>query len=191
MTAQEQESQTAELFHGALACAPDQRSAFLKEACGGDEAMRLKVEALLAVYNDVRTAAPAPSTPNHQTDEAPFDPDVLIAISERYEALRFIGFGGMGLVFRAFDRETGKLVALKVLRPAYAHDERFIDRFRNEVRLALDIAHRNVCRTYNLERVKETLFISMEYVEGPTLRNILDRVEGVSVRQGLRSLDIC
>ena len=91
----------------------------------------------------------------------------------------------MGVVFRARDREIDKVVALKLLHPPLASNERMIERFRNEIRLALDITHKNVCRTHALERFNGTIVISMEYVEGETLRSILDRVKGVSAPQGL------
>jgi serine/threonine protein kinase len=95
-------------------------------------------------------------------------------------------------VLRAYDRELDKVVALKVLHPSLADDKGAVERFRNEIRLALEITHKNVCRTYGLERVNGKILISMEYIDGETLRSILDRVKGVSVPQGVSwTQEIC
>src|SRR5207253_6584322 len=102
---------------------------------------------------------------------------------ERYQVLAQIGRGGMGVVYKAMDRETRELVAIKVLRPEIAADEVAIERFKNEVRLARKIAHRNVCRIYDFSRVGATAFISMEFIEGETLRAVLKRFGSLSVRQ--------
>jgi hypothetical protein len=191
MTRDERKSRTAELFHEALTRTQDQQSAFLSEACAGDEELFRKVKELLDADAEMRTACPASSAREELTPFTP-DPDVLTALGERYDDIEFIGRGGMGVVFRARDREIDKVVALKLLRPSFAHDERMIERFRNEIRLSLDIAHKNVCRTHALERFNGTIVISMEYVEGETLRSILDRVKGVSVTQGVKwSQEIC
>jgi len=191
MTREERKSRTAELFHEALTRTQDQRSAFLAEACAGDEELRRKVKELLDADSEARTSYP---TPGLREELTPFTPDaeMFIALGERYDGIEFIGRGGMGVVFRARDREIDRVVALKLLRPSLAHNERVIERFRNEIRLALDITHKNVCRTYALERFNGTILISMEYVEGETLRSILDRVKGVSVPQGqVWSQEIC
>ena len=76
---------------------------------------------------------------------------------------------------RARDRETGEIVAVKILRPEIAGDAAALERFRNELRLARQITHRNVCRTYELHRLGETAAIAMEFVEGESLRRVLSR----------------
>jgi serine/threonine protein kinase len=191
MTPEEIKSRTAELFHEALTRTPDQQSAFLAVACRGDEELFQKVKQLLQAYEDVRTSGVA-STPGQGPILPMPDSDALLGLSGRYVDIELIGRGGMGVVFRARDREIDKVVALKMLYPVLAHDERVIERFRNEIRLALDITHKNVCRTYGLDRVNGTILISMEYVEGETLRSTLDRIKGVSVQQGLVwSQEIC
>jgi len=78
------------------------------------------------------------------------------------------------------------------LHPLLAENDRAAERFKTEIRLALDITHKNVCRTYGWQRMNGALVISMEFVEGETLRAILDRVKGVSVPQGLLwATEIC
>jgi len=122
----------------------------------------------------------------------PGNAEALHALGERYEDIQFVGMGGMGVVFRAIDREINEVVALKILHPSLAMNERAAEKFRSEIRLAREITHKNVCRTYDWHRFGSTLVISMEFVEGETLRFILDRVRGVSVPQGLFwSAEIC
>ena len=185
MTPEDQTSHTAELFDQALARPPDQRSAFLKEACAGDDELFHKVSRLLENAG-VRTGDVLPDPGSVRT------PPLPDSIMQRYESIEFLGRGGMGVVYRARDRELGELVALKMLDPAYARNEQMIERFRNEIRLGREIAHKNVCRTYGLERFDGTIFIEMEYVDGQTLRTTLDRIKGVSVPQGLNwAEEIC
>jgi Protein kinase domain/WD domain, G-beta repeat len=186
--AENPKNRTAQLFHEALALEPDQQSAFLKDACADDGELFRRVKDLLDSYAEVSTIGPTTAKPKTEL----LDSDTLLALGERYECISPIGRGGMGVVFRAHDRELDKVVALKVLHPSLADDERAIERFRNEIRLAHEITHKNVCRTYGLERVNGKILISMEFVEGETLRSILDRVRGVSVPQGVSwTLEIC
>jgi len=106
-------------------------------------------------------------------------------LGERYDVLAEIGRGGMGVVYRARDRETGDVVALKVLRPDIARRPDLIARFKSELLLARRITHKNVCRVYELLRFGESAVIAMEYVEGESMRAILARSGGVPVRRGL------
>src|SRR5436309_14727164 len=68
----------------------------------------------------------------------------ILASSERYELLSEVGRGGMGIVYRARDRETDEVVAIKVLRPEIAQDSSMMQRFKNELRLARKMIHDNV-----------------------------------------------
>jgi serine/threonine protein kinase/tetratricopeptide (TPR) repeat protein len=91
----------------------------------------------------------------------------------RYAIIDELGRGGMGRVFKALDKEIGETIALKVLVPEFSLDERMIERFRNELKLARRIAHKNVCRIFDLGNCEGTYFITMEYVSGDTLKNIV------------------
>ncbi len=68
----------------------------------------------------------------------------------RYRILDELGRGGMGRVYKALDREITEAIALKVLVPAFSADEKMIERFRNELKLARRISHKNVCRIFDL-----------------------------------------
>ncbi|HEY8234719.1 MAG TPA: protein kinase [Vicinamibacteria bacterium] len=88
----------------------------------------------------------------------------------RYEILGPLGRGGMGMVYRAFDRELGETVAIKVLRPDVARESgRVEQRFRSEIRLARRVRHRNVCSIFGDGEDRGLLYICMELVEGENL----------------------
>jgi serine/threonine protein kinase len=90
--------------------------------------------------------------------------------ASRYEILGPLGRGGMGMVYKAFDRELGETVAIKVLRPDVARESgRVEQRFRSEIRLARRVRHRNVCSVYGDGEDRGLLYICMELVEGENL----------------------
>jgi len=92
----------------------------------------------------------------------------------RYEVKEILGTGGMGVVYRALDRELQEPVAIKTLRPeAMAGGTVALDRFKQEIRLARRIAHRNVVRTYDLGEVNGMYYLTMEYVEGTSLKQLI------------------
>ena len=92
----------------------------------------------------------------------------------RYEVKEILGVGGMGVVYRAFDRELQEPVAIKTLRPeAMAGGTVALDRFKQEIRLARRIAHRNVVRTYDLGELNGMYYLTMEYVEGTSLKQLI------------------
>ncbi len=108
------------------------------------------------------------------------------AIGGRFDLLAEIGRGGMGIVYKARDREANEIVALKVLKPEIATRPELVERFKTELRLARKITHKNVCRTYDLHRFGDTVVIAMEFIEGESLRAILARYGGVPLRRGLQ-----
>ena len=92
----------------------------------------------------------------------------------RYEVKEILGAGGMGVVYRAFDRELQEPVAIKTLKPeAMAGGTVALDRFKQEIRLARKIAHRNVVRTYDLGEQNGMYYLTMEYVEGTSLKQLI------------------
>jgi serine/threonine-protein kinase len=92
----------------------------------------------------------------------------------RYEIKGVLGMGGMGVVYRAWDTELGELVAIKTLRMDAAQSEpAALERFKQEIRLARKITHRNVVRTHDIGEVDGLYFITMEYVEGQSLKHLI------------------
>jgi tetratricopeptide (TPR) repeat protein/predicted Ser/Thr protein kinase len=91
----------------------------------------------------------------------------------RYEILGLLGQGGMGAVYKARDREVGREVALKVIRPELAGNPDVLRRFKQELILARQVTHKNVVRIFDLGEAEGAKFISMEYVDGRDLHSIL------------------
>ena len=89
----------------------------------------------------------------------------------RLEAL--LGRGGMGVVYRAYDLALDRDVALKMLAPELAEDERFRERFLTESRLAASIDHPNIVPVYDAGEVAGQLYIAMRYVDGADLKQLL------------------
>ncbi len=97
-------------------------------------------------------------------------------IASRFSIERVIGRGGMGVVYLALDTELGERVAIKTLLPEHlTADETAMERFRNEIRLARRIAHRNIVRTHDFGKTDDIYYVTMEFVEGTTLRSVIDR----------------
>ena len=94
-------------------------------------------------------------------------------LSGRYEILRPLGRGGMGMVYQAVDRELDEVVALKVLQPALARSPEIAHRFRSEIKLARKVRHPNVCAIHEYGQDGNRRFIVMEYVQGQDLKRVL------------------
>jgi hypothetical protein len=116
---------------------------------------------------------------------ATLSPATLAALTQRYEILAEAGHGSMGNVYKARDRETGEIVALKLLKPEIASDQTMMERFKNELLFARKITHKNVCRVHEFNRIDGIAYTSMEFVEGDSLRSVLNRFGGLSPRKAL------
>jgi serine/threonine protein kinase/Tfp pilus assembly protein PilF len=101
-------------------------------------------------------------------------------LASRYEIIEELGRGGMGKVYRVLDKKIEEEVALKLINPEIAADEKTIERFRNELKFARKISQRNVCRMYDLSEEEGTQFITMEYVPGEDLKSTIRRMGRLS-----------
>jgi tetratricopeptide (TPR) repeat protein/predicted Ser/Thr protein kinase len=110
---------------------------------------------------------PTPGSPLH------FAPGTVFA--GRFTIIEQVGAGGMGVVYKAIDGTLHQEVALKLLRPDLASLFPYVERFKREVRVARQLSHPNVCRVYDLGECDGVLFLSMEWVRGETLRDLLAR----------------
>ena len=107
--------------------------------------------------------------------------------ADRYEVLGTLGKGGMGVVYRARDLTLDDIVALKVLRSEMLKDDpTHLERFKQEIKLARRITHRNVLRTHDFGESAGTPYISMEYLEGVTLKDLIKNKGALPVPVGLR-----
>ena len=139
-----------------------------------------------------RCATPLPQ-------EAPSDSDGLtrtmiasidrlergILFAGRYEIIEEIGRGGMGRVYRAYDRQLKEDVALKLLKPEISFNEKAVERFRNELKFARRIAHPRVCRMYDLGESGLAHYLTMEYVEGEDLKAFIRRSDHLTTAKAL------
>jgi serine/threonine protein kinase len=117
-------------------------------------------------------AYPAATPPAEQ----PFEKlTVQQTLGERYQVRSLLGRGGMGEVWRAYDLKLRQDVALKALRSELLADERALETLRQEVRVAREVISPNVCRVYDLEELDGQELVSMEYVDGTTLQEILQK----------------
>ncbi|MFI5184069.1 MAG: protein kinase, partial [Vicinamibacteria bacterium] len=106
-----------------------------------------------------------------------------MVVASRYEVQRALGRGGMGTVYKAYDRVLEDTIALKVLRPEVARDPELAWRFQAEIRLARKITHRNVCRVYDYGQDGDIRFISMEFIAGSDLCSLV-RAQGGLMQDG-------
>ncbi len=98
----------------------------------------------------------------------------------RYEIIEEVGWGGMGRVYKVYDKKIKENIALKLLKPEIASDHRTIERFSNELKFARKISHPNVCRMYDLGEEEEAHFITMEFVPGEDLKSFIRRAGHLS-----------
>jgi DNA-binding response OmpR family regulator len=132
-----------------------------------EERLREQVSALRREIEEAKQHTRETATPG-----AADQPGELIG--GRYEILEEVGRGGMGTVYRARDRELGDQVALKILRPELVQGTNLVERFRSEIRLARHISDRHVVRTHDIGEWNGHYYLTMEFVEGITLRELLD-----------------
>ena len=166
--------QVKEIFHAALDRAPAERSVFLANACGGDEALRHEVESLLASHEKGGSFIDSPAyeaAAEFLADEkAELKPGQVIG---SYEIISFISRGGMGEVYLAQDKRLGRKVALKLLPSSVTKDANRLHRFEQEARAASALNHPNIITIYEIREANSTLVIATEFVEGETLRRRL------------------
>lgn len=100
-------------------------------------------------------------------------------IANRYEVLKPLGKGGMGMVYKAHDRMLEEPVAIKVLRAEYFNNAEMAKRFIHEIKLARKVSHRNVCRIHEYGEDGTMRYISMEYVDGDDLKQLARETGGL------------
>jgi serine/threonine protein kinase len=162
--------QIEQLLDSALEREENQRAAFLKEACAGDEALRREVESLLAQEKQAEDFIEVPALEAAAKGLAACQPQSLVGRQiGSYQILSVLGAGGMGEVYRARDTKLDRIDALKVLPADVASDQDRMRRFIREARAASALKHPNVATIYEIGASDDINFIAMEYVEGQTL----------------------
>ena len=105
--------------------------------------------------------------------------------ANRYDIIEQLGRGGMGTVYKVFDKKIEEDVAIKVLKPEIANEINTIARFSNELKLARKITNKNVCKMFDLNEHEGQHFITMEYVPGEDLKSFIKRSGQVSIGKAL------
>jgi len=96
-----------------------------------------------------------------------------LVLGNRYDVGELIGQGGMALVYKAQDRVLGRPVAIKILRPEYSGDASLVARFQREARAAANLVYPNIVAVYDVGEEEGRYYIVMEYVAGPTLKDVI------------------
>jgi pentatricopeptide repeat protein len=99
----------------------------------------------------------------------------------RYQIIEELGKGGMGRVYKVLDKEVKAKIALKLIKSEIASDKKTIERFRNELKTARDISHKNICRMYDLNKEEGSYYITMEYVSGEDLKSFIRRSKQLAI----------
>src|SRR5436190_17142360 len=165
-----------DLFQSAAERAPEERAAFLDQACQGDESLCREVQSLLASSERAKNFIESPAfqvAPELLTnDRAGASVGALIG---HYRIESLIGAGGMGEVYLARDERLGRKAALKLLPQRLTADETQLSRFKTEARSASALNHPNILTVYEIVTEGNRQFIATEFIEGMTLRASLAR----------------
>jgi serine/threonine protein kinase len=178
-----------ELFHGALERVPGERSAYLSDACGGDAALRGRVDALLASHDRASSFLEPPTQDVALGPTAENVPPESTAGKRigHYMVRRTIGTGGMGTVYEASQDHPRRLVALKVMRHGVALSSA-LSRFRHEVEILGRLQHPNIAQVHDAGTFDEgdgvQPYFAMEFVRGRALLEYAE-AKGLGTRQRL------
>src|SRR6266850_2161692 len=167
----ERYQQIDQIFQAALALEPENRAAFLDEACSGDVALRSEVDSLITSDKSGLSFIEDPAFEMAArvlaSDEPALAPGQHI---DRYEVLSLLGSGGMGEVYLAHDEKLDRNIALKLLPARFTTNEERLRRFQQEARAASALNHPNIITIHEIGQVDNRNFIAAEFVDGETLR---------------------
>ncbi len=176
--------QIEQLYHAALKLEPGQQSAFLQEACTGDEDLRREVESLLAHESQAESFIEAPALVG--TAQGMAEERVQSLVGRQlgvYKILSLLGAGGMGEVYKAQDTRLNRIVAIKVLPRHLSERADLRQRFEQEARALASLSHPHICPIHVIGKEDGIDFLVMEYVAGKTLDELIPR-------RGLRSNEV-
>jgi formylglycine-generating enzyme required for sulfatase activity/serine/threonine protein kinase len=188
---------------------PAEREAFLQDACRGNAELRAQVEELLSASNAAGSFFEHPpagldvtvDAADHETHKpAGWDGSLaflkptdkpgrigkLVGNAGEYEIIEVVGSGGMGIVLRAFDTKLSRVVAVKVLAPELARNPTAVKRFLREAKAAAAVVHDHVVTIHNVEETHQPPFLVMQYIDGQTLQQKIDREGALELKEILR-----
>jgi serine/threonine protein kinase len=176
--------QVDNLLQAALERPPAERSEFLRQACGGDDALEREVRSLLASQQEAGSFLERPPKEVATQTLESIHPPVAQTISH-YRILDKLGAGGMGVVWKARDTRLDRFVALKFLPAAKMSDPERKRRFVQEARAASALNHPNIITIYDIDQADGADFIAMEYVPGKALEQVIPR-KGLRLNEALQ-----
>jgi len=192
---------------------PDQRVAFLDEACAGDPALRAEVEQLLKAHDDAGSFLERPLLDEQRTQDfaaatdrddpaaatgpwaggevsldflEPCDVRGRLGRIGPYEVIDVIGVGGMGMVLRAHDPKLNRIVAVKVMAPHFVVNPTARKRFLREAQAAAAVTHPHVVAIHAVEQTEKVSYLVMECINGQSLEEKIDRCGHLELKEILR-----
>ena len=163
------------LLQSALEREPEERSAFLAEACAGDESLRRQVESLIVSSEHAGSFLESPVgelAAHLVTDQSKLNPGQSLG---QYKVLSQLGSGGLGEVHLAEDTRLKRKVAIKLLRSYFTKDAERLRRFEREASAVSALNHPNILTIHEIAYADSFHFIVTEFIDGQTLRKIMTR----------------
>lgn len=111
--------------------------------------------------------------------------DLIGKVIDKYRVDEKLGEGGMGVVYKAWDMDLERAVALKMISPSFSHDERFMKRFRSEARALAQLENSHIVSIHDLKETEYGLLIVMQYVDGVTLADMLQPNKSIPYQDAL------
>src|SRR5437764_5160899 len=167
--------QIDQLFHLALDKQRDERELFLAGFCAGDQILQKEVEELILSHEQAEEFLESPAS--DLAAELLAKGQSGLKLGEKigpYEIQSVLGIGGMGEVYLATDTRLARRVALKLLPPRFTLDPERVRRFEQEARAASTLNHPNIVTIHEIGHVNSTQFMVTEFVEGHTLRQLMN-----------------
>ncbi len=164
------------ILYSALEMEPEKRVSFLDERCGDDVELRKEIESLIAAHKEAGGSLESPAIElMAETVVSGNNHDLVGGSLGNYEVIEMLGGGGMGEVYLARDTRLDRKAAIKLLPDSLTSNHQTRQRFTQEAKAASALNHPNIITIYEIASHNGYDFIAMEYVEGETIRDLLER----------------